>query len=84
MVGDMAVAEKIDRANRAQLSRELGMDRSFVSQVLSGKKGLGFEAGLRLSERLGVTAEELGEYLRERGRVKVGVGMGVKVAVVVN
>jgi plasmid maintenance system antidote protein VapI len=66
-----ALATKIETANRTHLSRELGVDRSYLSNVLNGKRHQGMSLGLalRLSRVFGATVEELSRVLDAKGAV---------------
>ena len=68
-----ALAERIEAVNKTHLSRELGVDRSYLSGVLNGKKHQGISLGLalRLSRVFGVTVEELSRVLDAKGSVSV-------------
>jgi len=58
------IARKISTANQAEISRALGVSRAYVCLILAGKRrGMGFQVGVKLSRELGVSAEQLHDYL---------------------
>jgi transcriptional regulator with XRE-family HTH domain len=64
-----AVENKVAGVNRTVLAGKLGMDRSYVSQVLNGKREPGLRVALRLTKELGITVEQFGEYLTRKAMV---------------
>jgi transcriptional regulator with XRE-family HTH domain len=65
----VVVEKKIDGVNRTVLARGLGLTRSYVSQVLSGKREPGLGVAIKVARGLGLTVEQLGEYLTRKGLV---------------
>ena len=59
------VGERVGRANRTELARELGVTRSHVSQVLSGKSVPSLSVAARIARNLGVSLDGLNEYLEQ-------------------
>ena len=62
----VVVEKKIDGVNRTVLARGLGLTRSYVSQVLSGKREPGLGVAIKMARGLGLTVEQLGEYLEKK------------------
>jgi transcriptional regulator with XRE-family HTH domain len=57
------VAQKVAAANQAETARELGLSRAYLSRMLRGERRVTLKVGVKLSKRLGVSAEALSEYL---------------------
>ena len=53
------VQEKVTKANRTHVAREVGVTREHVSQILSGKKEPSFPVAAKLARELGITMDEL-------------------------
>jgi transcriptional regulator with XRE-family HTH domain len=70
-VGMSAVAQKVAKANQSETARELGLSRAYLSRMLRGERRVTLKVGVELSKRLGVSAEELSEYLEGVGAVGV-------------
>jgi transcriptional regulator with XRE-family HTH domain len=68
----VSVCRRIAEADRSKLARELGVDRSYVSLVLSGKKCPSLPMAARMADGLGVS---LGRFWKH------WVGMGGTVPV---
>lgn len=66
-VSAVAVAQKVARANQAETARGLGVSRAYLSRMLRGERRVTLKVGVELSKRLGVSAEELSEYLEGMG-----------------
>lgn len=64
MVAENQVERKIEAANRSQLARDLGVNRSHVSQVLSGKSVPSLAVAAGMAKRIGVSLDQLWEYLQ--------------------
>ena len=58
------VGERVGRANRTELARELGVTRSHVSQVLSGKSVPSLLVAAGMAKSLGVSLDQLWDYLQ--------------------
>jgi transcriptional regulator with XRE-family HTH domain len=56
------VDRKVERANRSQLARELGVTRNHVSQVLNGRGTPSLKLAGGIARGLGVSLDELSEY----------------------
>jgi transcriptional regulator with XRE-family HTH domain len=56
------VDRKVERANRSQLARELGVTRPHISQVLSGKGTPSLKLAGGIARGIGVSLDELAEY----------------------
>lgn len=70
MVATVATVEsKVERANRSQLARELGVTRSHVSQVLSGRGTPSLKLAGGIAKGLGVSLDELAVYFDRLERV---------------
>lgn len=57
------VQDKLDRVNRTKLAKELGVTRTHVSLVLSGKSVPSLPIAARIADRTGVTLDQLWEHL---------------------
>jgi transcriptional regulator with XRE-family HTH domain len=64
------VERKINGVNRTVLAKELGMDRSYVSRVLGGKKEPGLGAARKVAKRLGVRLEDFASYLESKSTME--------------
>lgn len=64
MVAETQVERKIDAANRSQLARELGVTRSHVSLVLSGRSVPSIAVAAGIAKKIGVSLDELWGYLQ--------------------
>jgi plasmid maintenance system antidote protein VapI len=60
------LAAKIESANRSHLAREMGVDRSYISRVLTGHRGMSLDLALKLGRKFRVSVEDLAEYLNSR------------------
>lgn len=60
------VERRVGMANRTQIARELGLDRSYVSQVLGRKREPGLGVARGLAKQLGVGLEEFDAWLQEK------------------
>jgi transcriptional regulator with XRE-family HTH domain len=60
----------VAQLNRSRVAKELGLDRSYVSQVLGGKragcKGLGLDVAAGIAKQAGVSLDEFHEWWRAR------------------
>lgn len=54
---------KIEGVNRSELARECGLTRSYVSQVLNGKREPGISVARTVAKKLGVTVDVFADYL---------------------
>jgi|HubBroStandDraft_1064217.scaffolds.fasta_scaffold219659_3 transcriptional regulator with XRE-family HTH domain len=65
------VGVKIAQVNRSKVAKELGLDRSYVSQVLGGKRvqGLGLDVAAGIAKQVGVSLDEFHGWWAERVRV---------------
>ncbi len=60
----VAVERKIKTANRSELARTLNVNRSHVSQVLSGKSVPSLSVAARMARELGISLDQLWGYLQ--------------------
>lgn len=64
------VGEKVAQLNRSRVAKELGLDRSYVSQVLGGKRvkaGLGLDVAAGIAKKAGVSLDAFHEWWVGRG-----------------
>ncbi len=57
------VESRITQANRSQLARDLGLDRSYVSNVLSRRRVPSLDTAAGIAKMLGVSIDDLHGYL---------------------
>ena len=55
----LQIERRLDSANRSGLARELGLTRSYVSQVLNGQRDPGLRVAKKVADRLGLTIDQL-------------------------
>lgn len=65
------VTQKVAAANRTRLARELGLDRSYVSQVLAGRRMPGLDVAAGIAKEVGVSIDALHGWLVVRASVAV-------------
>ena len=63
-VEQTVVESRITQANRSQLARDLGLDRSYVSNVLSRRRMPSLDTAAGIARRLGVSIDDLHGYLK--------------------
>lgn len=68
------VERKITQVNKCALARACSLDRSYVSQLLNGKRDPGLGVAKRVAREIGVTLDEFAGYL-ERRTVMVAVAV---------
>lgn len=57
------VDRKLAQANRSQVARSLGLDRSYVSQVLQRKRMPGLDVAAGIAKEVGVSLDQLHGWL---------------------
>lgn len=62
------VAEKLAKVNRTQVARELGLDRSYVSQVLQGKRMPGLDVAAGIAGKAGVSLDAFHGWMVGQGQ----------------
>lgn len=60
----VAVERKIEAVNRSQLARELGVTRTHVSLVLSGRSVPSIQVAAGIAKKIGVSLDDLWGYLQ--------------------
>lgn len=60
------VEERISSVNRSALAREMGLDRTHVSKVLSGGDMPSLPVAAGMAKILGITLDDFYEYLSRR------------------
>jgi transcriptional regulator with XRE-family HTH domain len=66
MTATGVVEKKIGGVNRTVLAGKLGMDRSYLSQMLNGKRDPGLSVARKVAREVGVTVEQLAVYLEKK------------------
>lgn len=65
MVAENQVVEKkIRAANRSELAREIGVTRTHVSLILSGKNAPSLPVAAGMAKRIGVSLDQFWDYLQ--------------------
>lgn len=57
------VGQKVARVNRTRIAKQLGLDRSYVSQVLAGKRTPGLDVAAGIAKGVGVSLDGLHAWL---------------------
>lgn len=57
------VAEKLNATSLGRLARGVGVDVSFLSRLFRGQKGARMETADRIARELGVTLDQLHQYV---------------------
>jgi transcriptional regulator with XRE-family HTH domain len=57
------VGAKVAAVNRTHVAGKLGLDRSYVSQVLAGRKTPGLDVAARIAREVGVSLDGLHAWL---------------------
>jgi transcriptional regulator with XRE-family HTH domain len=57
------VEQKVAQVNRTRLAKELGLDRSYVSQVLAGRRMPGLDVAAGIARGMGVSIDALHGWL---------------------
>ena len=60
------IERKITQVNRSVVARECQMDRSYVSEVLNGKRDPGLSVARKVARAVRVTIDELAGYLERK------------------
>ena len=58
------VGAKVAAVNRSRIARELGLDRSYMSQVLNGRRMPGLDVAAGIAKGVGVSIDELHAWLQ--------------------
>ena len=59
------VGQKVAAVNRTRMARELGLDRSYVSQVLAGHRMPGLDVAAGIAKGVGVSIDGLHAWLTQ-------------------
>jgi transcriptional regulator with XRE-family HTH domain len=60
---EVEVERRVSQANRSQMARDLGLDRSYVSNVLSRRRVPSLDTAAGIAKMLGVSIDDLHGYL---------------------
>ena len=59
----VSISDKISRTTHKSIAEAAGIDVSYVSMILSGKRTPSLGVSMRISNFLGITVDELAHYL---------------------
>jgi len=63
---DAVLERKVGKVNRTLLAKELGVNRSHVSQVLSGRSMPSLPVAARMADKMGITLDQFWGHLLSR------------------
>ena len=60
-----SIERQVNRTNKAELARELGLTRTHVSRVLSGRSNPSLNMAADIARKLGVSLDDFHGYLQK-------------------